>query len=256
MSDNKDTIVEQLRLLGLSAPAATIYVELLKEPATHLQLSHSTGINRTKVYRLVDELEKRSLVAPRTDDRGTFLAAAEPEVLEAQLILREEELRQQRTALTQVVPLLQEIRRNDAKLFTVRTYRGVEGFQQMLWHELKAKGEVLIMGGAKAEELVPKRQWCERYRAATITAGYKIRELLNETHWDIPFSEIGAFGKIYTQKHIPGSVLLLDNHVAVYNDTVATYHWRQGEKVGVEIISKNYASMMRQIFEHYWRMAS
>lgn len=40
-----------------------------------------------------------------------------------------------------------------------------------------------------------------------------------------------------------------------YNGTVATYHWREGERVGFEIVSAPYADMMRQMFEHYWQLA-
>ena len=41
----------------------------------------------------------------------------------------------------------------------------------------------------------------------------------------------------------------------VYNDTVATYHWRDGQKVGMEIQNRAYAKTMRQMFESYWKIA-
>lgn len=235
-------------------------MELLKEPATHLQLSYRTGINRTKVYRLAAELEKRSLISRKTDDRGTFLTASDPTSLEVRLMEREEALqktlRLQRDALKIVIPELLRLQLRDNKTFTVQTYRGVEGFQQMLWHELKTKGEMLVLGGATIEQLAPKRQWSERHRAMTIAAGYHIRELLNEVLWNVPFTASEVFRARYTQRRIPKNLLLMDNQTVIYNNTVATYHWREDEKVGLEIVNAQYATMMRQIFEHYWQIAT
>ena len=56
-------------------------------------------------------------------------------------------------------------------------------------------------------------------------------------------------------RKIPSNILLLESQISVYNDTVATYHWRREQKIGFEVINKNYAHMMRQIFEHYWSIA-
>src|SRR5688500_4466321 len=88
--DISNTILEKLYRLGLQSGEAKLYVELLKSPTTHLRLAHATGINRTKVYRLIADLEKRSLVTRRTDDRGTFLVAADPATLEVEVVSQEE----------------------------------------------------------------------------------------------------------------------------------------------------------------------
>lgn len=80
--NKKDPTIERLCMLGLNVEEAKIYLELLRKPSTHAQVSHATGINRTNVYRLVSELEKRSIITRRTDDRGKFLVATDPSTLE------------------------------------------------------------------------------------------------------------------------------------------------------------------------------
>lgn len=254
--NNKDIIFEQLRILGLTTEEGRLYIELLKEPSTHLKLAHATGINRTKVYRLVDELEKRSLIAKRTDDRGTFLVAADPSTLEVALVTQEKKLEAQRTAFSQLLPALSELGKPDAQEFVVMTYEGVEGFKQMLWHELKTKGEELIFGSGTIQDLVPEHNWAEKHRAMTVEAGYTIREIINPGEKDKPFTLNDAYMHRYTHRQIPGDVLRLKDQVCIYNNVVATYHWRNDEKVGFEVISESYASMVRQIFENYWQVAS
>lgn len=256
MLNSKDTILEQLRTLGLSREEAKVYVELLKEPNTHLRLAHATGINRTKIYRLADMLEKRSLVAKRTDDRGTFLVAADPSTLEVQLVTQEEQLKQRREAFTVLLPALESLQKGEASQFVVRTYEGEEGFKQMLWHELKTKGENLIFGSGTIDDLVGDERWAEKHRAISVQTNYRIRELLNPGTKSPTFTLNKDFvERLYRHRIIGTDALRLDNQTAVYNDTVAVYHWRQQQKVGVEIISETYARMMRDVFEHFWAIA-
>jgi len=248
-------LVEQLRTLGLQTDEARIYIELLKEPSTHLRLAHATGINRTKVYRLASDLEKRSLVTRRTDDRGTFLVASDPAGLEIEVTNREETLKEQRAALAQLLPALEAVQTKGKSGFVVQAYEGREGFKQMLWHELKTKGENLIFGSGTIDDLVSEGHWAEKHRELTVKASYTIRELMNPGDKDKPFTLNDEFMERYVHRRIPCETLRFENQVSIYNDTVATYHWRNNQKVGFEVIDAAYANMMRQLFEHYWQLA-
>lgn len=254
-SNTIDGVLAQLHELGLTREQSRLYIELLKEPCTHLKLAHATGINRTKVYRLASDLEKRSLVTRRSDDRGTFLVATDPATLEVELVNKEASVKGQRAAFEQVLPSLRQIKANEGSGFIVLTYEGVEGFKQMLWHELKTEGENLIFGSGTIENLVPDHRWAEKHRAETVAANYTIRELLNPRDKQHPFTQNEAFMGTYTYRRVPEDVLLLKNQLSIYGNTVATYHWRNDQKVGVEIINENYSQMMRQLFEHYWTLA-
>lgn len=255
MLNKSDNIVELLHRLGLTNEEAKIYIELLKEPTSHLRLAHATGINRTKVYRLADELEKRSLITKRTDDRGSFLVASDPSTLEVTLVTQEEKLKRQRLAFNQLMPVLTGLQQGKGREFAVHSYEGEDGFKQMLWHELKAKGENLIFGSGTIDDLVGNGKWAEKHRAMTVEAGYTIREILNPGEKEMPFTLVDEFMKNYVHREIAREILQLKNQISVYNDTVATYHWREEQKVGVEILNKNHALTMRQIFEQYWQLA-
>jgi sugar-specific transcriptional regulator TrmB len=256
MLNNKDTL-SYLQTLGLSRDESKLYMELLKSPRSHLELARATGINRTKVYRLADQLEKRSLIATQTDDRGTLLVASDPNTLEVDLVTREETLKNQRAIFKQLLPNLESIKEaaNSPLSFSVQTYEGVEGFKQMLWHELKATDEMVIFGSGNIEDLVPSKRWAEKHRAMTVDAGYRIRELLNPNGKRAVFTLNEQFMSRYTKRYIPEETLLLKNQISICNDTVATYCWRDEQKVGVEITNHAHAEMMRLLFEHYWQRA-
>ena len=254
MMNNKDVMTQQLKILGLDADEAEVYLELLHKSSNHTQLSFLTGINRTKVYRIIDNLMRRSLIAKKTDDTGTFLFATDPKNLEIMLVQKEEQIKQERSAYTEMLPYLQTLKHHDHKGFIVRTYQGIEGMKQMCWHELETKGELLSIGGQTIEDLIENKYWAARHRKLTVEADYLVREIINYDV-DLPtFTENDTFMKRYSYRQLPSDVVYFDEQITIYNDTVAIYSWRENKKVGVEIISHSYAMIMRNLFENYWKL--
>lgn len=258
MLNNKNDLIKKLIELDFTRAEAAVYVELLDEPATHLELARKTGVNRTKVYRIVDELVKRSLVSEQTDDTGTRVIAGDPSTLEVELADLHQQLAYKTDTFRQLLPALNRLKSsggNDPARFRVQTYEGVEGFKQMLWHELKAKNEIVIFGSGTIEDLVNNKRWAENHRRKTLDAGYSIRELLNPGTKKKIFTTVQGYVQNYLHRYIPPEILPLRQQIAIYNNTVATYWWREDQKVGFEVINQPYADMQRCIFEHYWQIA-
>ncbi len=223
-------------------------------PQTHLQLARVTGISRTRIYRIAETLQAKGVVVKKTDDDGTAIAANSRETLELALVAEAEKLQEQLKAYEHVQPLLNELATQGRPplTFSLRTYDGVTGFKQMLWNELKTQGELLAFGDGTLEDLVGSRSWAEKQRAMTVEKGYKIREIANKP---IVPTENRAFTNEITVRQIDESVLPLQHQIIIYNDTVSTYCWRDGQKTGIEIINHPYAQTMRAVFERYWDLA-
>jgi DNA-binding MarR family transcriptional regulator len=250
----------KLATLGLGRDEAKIYLELNNRLSTHLQLSRETGVNRTKVYRIIAALEKKGLVARRTDDRGTFLTACDLSVLELRLAEREERIKKQRGVLQEVIPDLNMLRQDSGSGFFVQTYEGATGYKQMVWHELQAKGEVLALGNGTIEEEASDEYWSKRHRQRQIEAGYVTREITNYAYGaggmeTFTAQELLQAG-LYEHRRLSPEILTFDGQTIIYNDTVSIYHWKHEKKVGLEIISRTYAEMMRQMFYLYWDQAA
>lgn len=257
MLNNKDGIKKYLTAYGLSSDQAKVYLALLEKPLSHLEVARLTGINRTKVYRISDDLEKLSLVKTEQLDSGKLLSASEPKNLEVALVDKEQELKNKRTILNELLPSLDGMFKNSAEdlKFSVSTYEGVAGMKQMLWNELKTKGEILVFGSGTLEDLVGSRRWAEAHRQKTLDVDYKIREINNRGKKPIKFTVNSNFLENFERRHINEDLLNLEQQIAIYNDTVSVYHWRDDQKVGVEIRNKAYANSMRQMFEMYWGIA-
>jgi sugar-specific transcriptional regulator TrmB len=255
MMDNKNGILLSLSRLGLSLDQAKVYVCLLEGGSmSHLQIARLTGVNRTKVYRIVDDLESSSLASIETSDAGKTVIAASPKNLEVKLTTEESKLNNKKAVLAQTLPKLNKIfnKKDDELKFTVNTYEGVSGLKQMLWNELKAKGELLGFGSGTIEDLTGSKNWSEKHRAKTVDANYKIREINNRGKKPINFTENTDFHANFERRYIDENILNIEQQIIIYNDTVSVYHWRDQQKVGFETINKAYADTMRQMFESYW----
>ena len=258
MMDSKNGILLNLSRMGINRDQSKVYIYLLENGASsHLAIARGTGINRTKVYRLVDDLEKLSLATVSIDDTGKKILPASPKNLEVKMAEVESKIEAQKAALAQALPKLTRMFKNqDADLkFSVNTYEGVSGFKQMLWNELKAKGELLGFGSGTIEDLVQSRSWAEKHRQKTLDSGYSIREIVNPGKKKIKFTNNSDFYTKFHRRSIGEYRLNLQHQTIIYNDTVAVYHWRDDQKVGFEVINKAYADTMRQIFESYWEQA-
>lgn len=259
MLNIKNDILLSLKKLGLKPDEAKVYVTLLDGPMSHLEIARKSGVNRTKVYRIADDLIKKGLITEETNDRGRELAANNPSNLEIALTTAEEKLNKQRDAFTKTLPVLQkmflESGINDDD-FVVNTYEGVDGFKQMLWNELKTKNEILIFGHGTIQDLVESERWAEKHRAKSVESGYKIREMINPGGKPKDFSENREFyDQIYNERIISAEIIPLKHQMCIYNNTVAIYNWQNGQKVGMEIINKSFADMQRAVFENYWKLA-
>lgn len=260
MLNNRDNILINLRRLGLSADGAKVYLTLLDEPLSHLLIARKTGVNRSKVYRVADDLIARGLISQESSDRGRKLAANDPVNLEITLTTAEEQLKAQRALFARTIPELQTIFQVTDKQagsdFVVNTYEGVDGFKQMLWNELKTEKEILIFGSGRLEELVGSARWSEKHRAKTLEAGYTIREILNPKGKKEDFTKNSEFvEKAYHKRLISPDILPITQQLCIYNNTVSIYNWRNQQKVGMEIINKDFADMQRAMFENYWKLA-
>lgn len=253
--NNKQYWIEKLNALNIGSDEAKLYIELLEKPNTHLQLARATGINRTKVYRLAEQLEKRGLVTRRTDDRGMFLVASDPSSLEIEQTAQEAKLRQRRKVLDEAVPGLRTLFKDAKSPFIIHTYEGPDGLRQMQWHELQAKGELLTFGNTTLEDMVDDHYWAEKMRERTVKAGYRLREIYNETGRSPDFTANPEYLALYEARRVSEKDLPVATPMVIYNDTVTIYQFTGEKRVGVEIINEGFARTMKSIFELYWNMA-
>jgi sugar-specific transcriptional regulator TrmB len=261
MLNNKNNIVTNLRRLGLTADEAVIYIALLEKPMSHLELARETKINRTKIYRLADNLKEKSLITIKQRDDGKFLSATTPTNLEVALDNQEHLLDLKKRVLENTLPVLSSLFNSpitSKDFFTVNTYQGVSGLKQMLWNELKTEGEICIFSHDTLDSFAG-RTWAEKYRTRLASAGIPHRSLENtESKHVLDFTQAEGYRDIYKARLLPREVFDIKQELTIHDGTVSIYNWTGGEdalRVGVEIKNQDFANFMKSIFENYWKIA-
>ena len=250
---NKQTIVAQLKILGLDEIEIKIYLNLLEGyQKTPLDLSRETNINRSKIYRYIEKLKQKQLIEQFTIDRGIKLEAASPDTLQLLIFEKEQQLKIQKDLLPDLINDLSTLSRSLKNPFEVKYYHGDEGMKQMLWNQLSAKKELLIFSYETRNEIVGK-PFAEKVREEQVRRKLTLYEIENVI--DPPgylFTNVRDWEKYYFHRHVPEEVLTIHQNTAIFNDTVAVMSWTNDQKIGFELVNSAYALMQKQLFWYFW----
>lgn len=246
---------QKVECLGLSRDEAAIFVELLNAPKSQLGVSRATGIVRSNVYRIVDGLMERGLLVNHTSPSGRLLAAARPDALERLVVEQEVLAKEQRLQLNDLLPSLLGFGA-ESESFTVRTYVGVNGIKQMLWNELRTKSEILLFSGDTLDKATG-RQWAEKFRREVVERGIKTRGIQNLRDKNQTLSAHTEYDQHYRPRFVSQELLDIQLEVSVYDDKVCIYNsLAHDSQLGTEVTNSFLARFMRQVFEHYWSIAT
>lgn len=247
------SLLRIMKQMGLTSKHALIYEILSKKPATTpLQLSRETKLNRSSLYRYLEELRVSGLVELVLGDK-TSKYRASPDGFER--YLASEELRV--TSLKNEIPaLLQELPKNeDRERSEIKYFQGKEGLKQMLWNVV-ASGHEFVGLGYQDWNTSVGRAFAERLRQKNIETGARSREITNVTDDDLEYTSLGEkYYKVYEHRGIDKTIIEIKHDTYIYGAVFAYYYHYQGEYFGVEIHNKEIARTERQMFEILWKMA-
>lgn len=242
--------------LGLEQEIADIYLSLYTHgPQTISALARTSGVERTRIYRLIDKLLSSNLVELESQHKRGIIKAAPIANLRILINEREQELKN----LTDELELMERVlSRNSlsSPSSRVQFYKGPEGIRQMLWNELQAKTEVVSFTYRILDEATG-RAFMERWAETFEEKGLKERLIIGDEFvrsWDENKPNVKNQRRIggITYHHVPDQDFTIDHTCTVYDDITAYFHWKDKEIFGIEIHNKEIASTQRQFFELIW----
>ncbi len=251
---NSPSVRKLLISLGFDNDTSVIYQTLWNNgPQTISELSRASGIERTKVYRLLPLLKEQNLIEIDAEYSRDIIRIAPPENLQ-ELLLRQQTLLQ--TAQLSLPSLITEHKEQHFDASRVNVYRGSSGLKQLLWNETRASTEVLCILQEPMQSSTNK-EFFERWVTRCNEQGLHMRGVVGET-----FS--GARDKWYDthvnerlanwqERAVSADVFSVDHNMVIYNDTVAYFTWNHKDMFGVEIHHQSVAQTQRQFFELLWR---
>ena len=253
---NTDIITQHLKILGINEKEAGVYIALLQgEVSTPLQVTSKTGINRTTVYRILEQLNTNGLVEKIVEYKSTKYQAVSPDKINLIIAKRESELENLKNKVPKLIDDLTQIKNIAIQPTKVVYFKGKDGLEQLLWNTLKAEGksEVIGYGYLDWSDGIGEKM-ADKLRQEYVDRKIFSREIRNQK--DIDFTKVPSYvGKFWTGRYIPKSKLEILHDTYIYNDVFAYYNFYKEEMFGVEIHNEEIAKTQKQIFEILWKQS-
>jgi sugar-specific transcriptional regulator TrmB len=242
--------------LGLDREIADIYLALHTHgPQNISALARNSGVERTRIYRLIDKLMVSNLIEVETHSARGVIKAAPITNLHILINEREQELKNLQDELGLIEQVLARNSLSDPAT-RVQFYQGPQGIKQMLWNELNAKGEIRGYSNRILEEATGKKymkRWTEEFEKRQLQA----RLLINDefiASWQHGRKTIGTDTLVKSMRyhHISPKHFKLTHLCDMYDNVVGYFHWKDGEVFGIEIYNQAIADSQAQLFELLW----
>ena len=241
--------------LGLSSEIADIYLALLAHgKQTISELARYSGVDRTRIYRLMDELQASNLIEVEQQYKRIVLSAAPVSNLQILLAKKEQELQELRGGLHDLQYLLAQTSLQSPAT-RIQSYTGVDGLKQMFWNQTRGNGEnlsILYENMQVRSQLAFFERWVRTFNEKEIGARSIISDNFVRTQQDWYKKNNNERLANWSGRYIPEGVFPITHSTVIYNDVTSYYNWKDGEIFGIEIYNQEIADAQRQFFEILW----
>jgi len=258
MNDTSRALIDYFGRLGFPAETGALYVCLKKGgPQTISELSRNSGVERTRVYRLIPEMQENNLVTIDTEYKHGIITAAPVDSLSIHLAKREQEI----ADLQQELPFIQAAIASidvSPKPTSVKFYRGKSGVKQMLWNETNASSEIVSILHEGIQLKTDSKffeRWVEKCNTKQLTFRSVVSDdfVRKQSKWYE--SHFNDQLQHWQGREIAESVFSISHGTVIYDEVVGYFYWDDEEIFGVEIHNATIAKTQRQFFDLLWDQA-
>ena len=248
---------KQLTGIGLTPHQASVYQTLLASGGMKAsKLSSKTGIARGVLYKTLDELMEIGLVS-RIDPEGEVSQyfAKHPSNLEKRIAQEETRVREMKTALGGILPMMI----SDFNLMSgkpgVRFFEGREGIEKVLEDSLRIKEET-IYTYADIESVVKNIKTInENYVKKRDSLGIKKKALILDTEFAREYMRTYHTKVTDTRLIKTADAKPFQSVMEIYGGKVSYITFEKDRMIGVIIEDSAIYDMHRYIFESMWEEA-
>lgn len=251
-----------LSLFGLNDQEQHIYVLLSRRSwSTVVELSKHCPIKRTTLYRILESLIQKGLVATQVSEKTTFYNITSADGFESIVIESETKTKQMKSAIENIKKYTEVLSNVGLTDTSVLYYKGIRGLKQMDW-KITEKQNIEIQSFDSNQWVdVVGSEFAQVMRQEAVKKNIRYRTILN--HED-PISPSGITtwteNTAYIKKHyrhriISGKIMDIKQDIIISPDSIVLWGIKTGDEVAIQITNSEYAQMMRQIFEFMWDKA-
>ena len=242
-----------LEEIGLTQGEIKTYLALLKLGASSTgPISKESQVSRSKLYSILDKLEKKGL-ASHIDQRGvTYFQAVEPSKIKDYLKEKENNIKRLQEDFENFIPQLETIQKMAGRVQKVTVYQGLKGLITAHAHVyLKLKrGDTLYYIGVPSYQPETHHLYWQRDHMRRAKAGLKCNILFNQdTSRKIMENRNSYWGA--DARYMPTDIKT-PSYFLIYKDTV-TLSIPSEDPLTIEIVSQEIADSFMAYFNEFWK---
>lgn len=244
-----------LAAIGLTAGEIKTYLALLKIGSSSTgPIAKESQVSRSKLYSILDKLEKKGLVSHVEKKGVTYFQAVEPSKIKDYLQEKERNLRELEKDFENFLPQLQAFHKEAARVQKVSVYQGLKGLITVHEHtylKLK-KGETYYYIGIPKFQPEPHHLYWQRDHVRRAKAGIKCKLLFNKDTSRKILENRNKY-KGCDARYMPVDIKT-PSYFAIYKDTVMITI-PSVNPLTIEIVSQEIADSFMAYFEEFWKLS-
>jgi predicted transcriptional regulator len=254
---NTESVLKFLSEIGLNFYESKVFISVIENiKQTVYEISKSTKISRTNVYRIVERLQKIGLLEETEISGKKYLVPTGDEKLE--LLVKEQESKSNllRSALPDIKSLFATKSSLSNPDFEVINYIGYNGVKEVMTNILKTKSTLFCFIARDITEILTEADsitWFGEF----MRKNFDIKELITENYWigiQAAREARSAAMMRTTTKKVARNILDIHFNTYIYNNTLTFISWNKQTMYASEIYSEKHIGLEKQKFEILWNL--
>jgi len=245
---------KELEKFGLTEGESRVYLALLKiGKSTIGGIIKEANVSNSKVYEILDRLNKKGLVGVVTKNNRKSFEAKSPDILKQNLLEQEEAMEEKKKELNNLLPKLKGIYASNEFKQEAEILQGIKGiktFDEAMLNGV-SKGETIYIIGSSKDAAESLEGYFVDWQKRRIKKGVKLKILYTQDAKD--FAEKRAKLK-FTEVRILPKQIVTPVAIDLANDLVGTFVFGQ-TPFCFSIKNQKIADNYKNYFELLWKIS-
>jgi sugar-specific transcriptional regulator TrmB len=247
-----NTILEDL---GLTPGEIKTYLALLKLKSSSTgPLEKEAGVSRSKLYGIIDKLEKKGLASEIEQNGVKYFQAADPIRIKELFKERERRLKDLETEFDNFLPALESLQKETDGVHKVSVHQGIKGLtavHEYMYQKLK-RGDTYYSIGIPSTQPQSHHLFWQRDHERRAQAGIRAKLLFNNDVAPSVLKNRNSY-RGCDARYMPLDVST-PAYFEIYADTVMIVIPTINPVV-IEIVSAEIAASFKAYFEKFWSLS-
>jgi predicted transcriptional regulator len=256
---NTEELVSHIEELGLSNKEARVYVACLSLGASAVQrIADRAGIKRVTTYVILESLVGLGLVSQTVKGKKTYFNAEEPINLERLVDKREQELKEQRSNFSQILPELQGLKMIPSDSPSVKFYDSADGIKTILntfLQQGKRPGVEKVYGFSNLDLVLGYFPEFREGMANPMRSKAGIHSQFLYTSKDGPIMSETDEVRNRESRWIPSDKFPMTGDFTLVGDNILMISLGAANPIGISVTSRELAAGLKALFAIAWEAA-